>query len=45
MMLKQRSIPIPLLALVLTSVQHSLAEYRDGYLSSKEFRANEVESW
>ncbi|KAJ8508382.1 hypothetical protein ONZ45_g9340 [Pleurotus djamor] len=44
-MLDQRTIPIPMLALVLTGVQHSVSEYRDGYLSSKEFRSNDVEPW
>ncbi|KAJ8508005.1 hypothetical protein ONZ45_g9679 [Pleurotus djamor] len=44
-MLKQQMIPIPMLALVLTGIQHSVSEYRDGYFSGKEFRSNDVEPW
>lgn len=44
-MLKQQTIPIPMLALVLTGIQHSVSEYRDGYFSGKEFRSNDVEPW
>ncbi|KAJ8481926.1 hypothetical protein ONZ45_g15141 [Pleurotus djamor] len=41
-MMASKTIPLPLLALVLTAIQHSLEEFANGRKQAKEFKAHEV---